>query len=678
MKTADEYDPIQSIKDLASEMGQRALAEQYVVVPAQAITDVEKLREIKFGVRDAIVSEIIPSALVIGIGGALGKDWPLVSKGLVLLGGLWWPVSGAGHYLRLLNEFRNHYNYFVHKYVHLGRLGAHSAALAGLALAWPHLPIPFWAKAGIGLGSLIALVPVAVWKARGKPPEESEYSRLLRQLLEEAEQAPAPSLAKIAQAGVTYLGRGVLLHDSKAGYTLTCEGAKEIKPKAVALSRQERSTHMAVWATTGTGKTWTLNYLVRQDLVEGYNVAVVDPKGDADLLNGLIESLMITGRLGELVLIAPYWTHITDQFNPLAGFNFVEELVDVISAMASTQVPSSGESQFFFGMLKRITRDIVTVLLALREEGEQRTITIRDITSWASYNRLMALIPEAQRLGLDQIVSDLRDLASKGELTYGKIASSLETGLHPIVAGQVSSVMLAPRNPIAERLLAGKRTVLYVRSASLRDRDFATLLTLAAVGALKALAGVLLDRGGKVEPDLRIHIDEAYRALFPGIEDFLDKGRSVGLHTTLYFQDDAQLEKALDRTLERIIKANLGTILWFRLRSEQAATFGENMMPKVERLTPQLLFSSGQQQQARGSIAKERPLITKAELLYLPDRHYIASRGKSIWRGVMPQLPPPLLTVVPPGKERTGCVYLSPKPLSSSARASLPVSPWRP
>jgi len=53
--TADERDPILSIKDLSSEMAQRQLAEQYVVVPSDAITDVERIREIKFGLKDAFL-----------------------------------------------------------------------------------------------------------------------------------------------------------------------------------------------------------------------------------------------------------------------------------------------------------------------------------------------------------------------------------------------------------------------------------------------------------------------------------------------------------------------------------------------------------------------------------------------------------------------------------------------
>ena len=71
-------------------------------------------------------------------------------------------------------------------------------------------------------------------------------------------------------SGITILGKGVNLADRSKDIFIT-------------IPDQERSGHLGCFGTTRIGKTRLMESVIEQDIRKGYNVAIIDPKGDIDL-----------------------------------------------------------------------------------------------------------------------------------------------------------------------------------------------------------------------------------------------------------------------------------------------------------------------------------------------------------------------------------------------------------
>ena len=78
-------------------------------------------------------------------------------------------------------------------------------------------------------------------------------------------------------SGVTILGKGVNLADRSRDIFIT-------------IPDKERSGHLGCFGTTRIGKTRLMESVVEQDIVKGYNVAIIDPKGDIDLFSKVIQA----------------------------------------------------------------------------------------------------------------------------------------------------------------------------------------------------------------------------------------------------------------------------------------------------------------------------------------------------------------------------------------------------
>jgi DNA helicase HerA-like ATPase len=95
---------------------------------------------------------------------------------------------------------------------------------------------------------------------------------------------------------------------------LLCIGAR-ITGEPVMLDPEERRRHFYVIGQTGTGKSTLLLNLIRQDLVAGEGLALLDPHGD---LAELALAQVPKARTNDLVYINPADAEWPIGFNPLA------------------------------------------------------------------------------------------------------------------------------------------------------------------------------------------------------------------------------------------------------------------------------------------------------------------------------------------------------------------------
>jgi len=69
----------------------------------------------------------------------------------------------------------------------------------------------------------------------------------------------------------------------------------------------DRSGHFGCFGTTRVGKTRLIENIVEQDIRKGYNVVVIDPKGDTELFSKIVQVAAESGRLEEVMLLTPIY-----------------------------------------------------------------------------------------------------------------------------------------------------------------------------------------------------------------------------------------------------------------------------------------------------------------------------------------------------------------------------------
>jgi len=105
--------------------------------------------------------------------------------------------------------------------------------------------------------------------------------------------------------------------------------------------QQDRSTHCYVVGATGSGKTKFLEFLIRQDIINGCGLGVIDPHGDlTEDIKGFLAYLYSLDHdramiAEQVVLIDPTDQQSTVTFNPLeriGGISVAEQAAELISA----------------------------------------------------------------------------------------------------------------------------------------------------------------------------------------------------------------------------------------------------------------------------------------------------------------------------------------------------------
>lgn len=170
-----------------------------------------------------------------------------------------------------------------------------------------------------------------------------------------------------------YIGPGVKLLGTE-------EETKSVKPMFI--NWGDLAGHLAVYGTTRVGKTRLMVSLIRQCVLRGMDIFVIEPKGavgakitdDEDELGAGQETLSWilqfaeeAGRLDDVKYISPMFPNLSLHFNPLFGMSNEE-----IASLVATIVPAKEE--FFTAMGYQITMAIMLGLEYIEKTRGQEHI----------------------------------------------------------------------------------------------------------------------------------------------------------------------------------------------------------------------------------------------------------------------------------------------------------------
>ena len=151
----------------------------------------------------------------------------------------------------------------------------------------------------------------------------------------------------------------------------------------VTIPDEERSGHLGCFGTTRIGKTRLMESIIEQDILKGYNLAIIDPKGDIDLFSKVIQAAAESGRLEEVMLLTPIYPDHSVKLDPLSHYYMEDELVDhVVSGIKAKE-------DYFIAIASEVTGAVVSGLaLKARRNGKELNTNFSDIKSRVTYNDL--------------------------------------------------------------------------------------------------------------------------------------------------------------------------------------------------------------------------------------------------------------------------------------------------
>ena len=265
--------------------------------------------------------------------------------------------------------------------------------------------------------------------------------------------------------------------------------------------------------------------VIEQDILKGYNLAIIDPKGDIDLFSKVIQASAESGRLEEVMLLTPIYPDHSVKLDPLSHYYMEDELVDhVVSGIKAKE-------DYFIAIASEVTGAVVSGLaLKAKRFGKDLNANFSDIKSRVTYKDLQDLkqelllikdaLPEVVEVcdNIDQILSSTQEF-------FSKVASSLRTMLSALSSGNTGKIIgKSYVNEFVARFEEGKGVILYCNTGSLLARRTAHIIGRVLISMIQSMVGRFFASGRKLDPPLCIHIDEGHNIAYMGIQELFSKG----------------------------------------------------------------------------------------------------------------------------------------------------------
>lgn len=407
----------------------------------------------------------------------------------------------------------------------------------------------------------------------------------------------------------TVVGIGSELRQDRA----FCPDAN-LRSEKICIPDDMRSGHVGVFGTTRTGKTKLIENLIVQDIAKGYNVVVIDPKGDNELYCRIVQACVEYGRLDDLMMLTPIFPHCSMRLNPLSHYYMQDELVDHVVSGIKTK------EDYYIGIATSVSQAIIQGLVeqAKYHETEPR-INFNEIRRRADQGSLKEFKDSIVRMATAlELTQELNQILAAPSDFFAKVSSSLLTTLRALTTGNIGMIIGKTfENRFLSRIENGQGVVLFCNTGSLLARRSAHIVGKVIVSSIQGLVGRWLSSGKKLNPPLCLHIDEAHNVMYKGIQEMFNKmgGGNVWVH--IYTQSIAQIVDEIGQDTTISILDNINTWIYMLVNHPDTAKSIEKVTPQVRQFEPTFRFDGGVMMRS-----EPVPMITSQQLLSLQRRQF--------------------------------------------------------
>lgn len=450
-------------------------------------------------------------------------------------------------------------------------------------------------------------------------------------------------LQELRKINAKNIGRRLLSNETVIGIGTELERKKpfdadnKYRMSPISIPDELRTSHLGCFGTTRIGKTKLIEYFVTQDIAKGYNVVVVDPKGDSELYTRILQVCAEYGRLGDLMMLTPIFPQYSMRINPLQFFALQDELVDtVISGIRSKE-------DYYIAIAQSVTQAVVQGLLVHRKHcNETAPINLNDIREHADRASLEDFRNQLESIAqANDLIKEMNQILSAPSDFFAKVSSSLLTMLKSLTTGNIGTIIGRTReNEFLSRIESGKGVVLYCNTGSLLARRTSHIVARVMVSSIQGLIGRWLSTGKKLNPPICLHLDEGHNIMYKGVQELFNKcgGGNVWVH--LYTQSIAQIVDEVGDDTAKSILDNINTWIYMLVNHPDTAKYVEKAAPEVQHYEPTFRFDGGVM--LRGDSV---PMIKAQDLLSLQKRQFFMRHYGKFYFGHTVNMEPTWLNV---------------------------------
>lgn len=257
----------------------------------------------------------------------------------------------------------------------------------------------------------------------------------------------------------------------------------------------------------------------------------------------------------------------------------------------------------------------------------RKLMTYKDFAYYSEYTNLLALKENVVSTPLPAGISEerikelelLRDEAKAllvgamgpNEDQYMKTTGTLLELLTKLSTGSIGRMFCSvPINPIQLRLESeDKGLICIVQPSPLKYQSVSEMIMKIFLKTLESTYGNVAATGRLFKRRTIVIIDEASKALFPGIEELFNKLGGLGLSFGLYTQSQADLVQMLGRETATVIRDNINTVGYMKTndlesRAKASDDFGESKIVDY-----QMQMQGGVGGAGRGGVSTELQAI---------------------------------------------------------------------
>ncbi len=372
------------------------------------------------------------------------------------------------------------------------------------------------------------------------------------------------------------------LKQSKAG---TAQAPLDLQKKGISLGKnihrnietdiymspEDRLRHFYIIGQTGTGKTTLLKQMIRQDILNGEGVCMIDPHG-SDIVDVL--SYVPKERLEDLVYFDPSYTGRPMGLNMLEyDIRFPEQKTFVVNEMLSIFNKLFDMKVAGGPMFEQYFRNSVMLVLEDPESGN----TLLDVSRVLSNKQFRDL--KISKCKNPLVIQFWKEIAEKagGEASLANIVPYIVSKFDVFLQNDIMRPIIAQeKSSFNFREIMDQKKILLVNLSKGRLGEInANLLGLIIVGKILMAALSRVDSLGQDLPPFYLYIDEFQNVTTDSISTIFSEARKYKLSLTVAHQFIAQLEEKIRDS----VFGNVGSIASFRVSSEDAEYLEKQFLP---------------------------------------------------------------------------------------------------
>lgn len=340
--------------------------------------------------------------------------------------------------------------------------------------------------------------------------------------------------------------------------------ALEEKRYTFGIKRVDRRRHLYIVGKSGVGKSKFIELMIRQDVVDGHGLCLIDPHGD--VIEAILDFIP-ENRVRDVVLIDPSDTENPVSFNPLANVDedfkhqLTQGLIEVLERQFGANWTPRLEHVFRFTVLALLDYPHATMrgmisMLTDRNYRQKVVEYIKDdmvkrfwaieFADWSEKFDTDAIIPLVNKLG--QFLSDpmLRNIFGQKEnkIDLEEIMNTKKILLINLAKGRIGE-----------------------ENSSFFGSMFITKIKQAGMARAKIPE--------KDRHDFYLYVDEFHNLVTETFENILSEARKFGICLAVAHQ---YMQQLLPR-VQAAVLGNVGSIVIFRVGGEDAMRLKPEMAP---------------------------------------------------------------------------------------------------